>query len=58
MTPGLIIDGEVISTGKVISADEIKKKNSLHAGLVKKKLKGKITSPFKVRTKKSKKNFL
>lgn len=26
MTPGLIIDGEVVSTGKVLSAEEIKKK--------------------------------
>ena len=26
MTPGLIIDGEVISTGKVLSADQIKEK--------------------------------
>ena len=25
MTPGLIIDGEVISTGKVLTRDEIKK---------------------------------
>ena len=26
MTPGLIIDGEVVSTGKVLSPDDIKKK--------------------------------
>ncbi len=26
MTPGLVIDGEVISVGKVLSADEIKHK--------------------------------
>ena len=26
MTPGLVIDGEVISTGKVLTPDEIKKK--------------------------------
>ncbi len=26
MTPGLLIDGEVISVGKVLSADEIKQK--------------------------------
>lgn len=26
MTPGLVIDGEVVSTGKVLNADEIKKK--------------------------------
>lgn len=26
MTPGLVIDGEVISTGKVLSPNEIKKK--------------------------------
>ena len=26
MTPGLIIDGEVISTGKVLSANQIKEK--------------------------------
>ena len=26
MTPGLVIDGEVISTGKVLSPDEIKAK--------------------------------
>ena len=26
MTPGLVIDGEVISTGKVLETDEIKKK--------------------------------
>ena len=26
MTPGLIIDGEVISTGKVLSSDQIKQK--------------------------------
>ena len=26
MTPGLVIDGEVISTGKVLSANEIKEK--------------------------------
>jgi small redox-active disulfide protein 2 len=26
MTPGLVIDGEVVSTGKVLNANEIKKK--------------------------------
>jgi small redox-active disulfide protein 2 len=26
MTPGLVIDGEVVSTGKVLSPDQIKKK--------------------------------
>jgi hypothetical protein len=26
MTPGLVIDGEVISTGKVLTANEIKEK--------------------------------
>ena len=26
MTPGLVIDGEVVSTGKVLTANEIKKK--------------------------------
>jgi small redox-active disulfide protein 2 len=26
MTPGLVIDGEVVSTGKVLTPDEIKKK--------------------------------
>ena len=26
MTPGLVIDGDVISTGKVLSANEIKKR--------------------------------
>ena len=26
MTPGLVIDGEVVSTGKVLSADEIREK--------------------------------
>jgi small redox-active disulfide protein 2 len=26
MTPGLVIDGEVVSTGKVLSPDEIKQK--------------------------------
>jgi len=26
MTPGLVIDGEVIAVGKVLSADEIKKR--------------------------------
>jgi small redox-active disulfide protein 2 len=26
MTPGIVIDGEVVSTGKVLTANEIKKK--------------------------------
>jgi hypothetical protein len=26
MTPGLVIDGDVVSTGKVLSPDQIKKK--------------------------------
>jgi len=26
MTPGLVIDGELVSTGKVLNANEIKKK--------------------------------